>query len=912
MRRYRPHLLVICLVAALHLTGLSAFIQNAISDYRTAALSRPATGDVMVIAIDPPSLDRIGVWPWPRTLHGKLIQQLEKAGVGEIFFDIDFSSASNPADDAFFAGTLRDAASSIVLPTFEQRVGSKIYVNRPQGQFAATTWPALVNVTIDADGDVRRYPLGSLVDGQFVPSMAAVVAGKMDKDTTPFLIDFGIQSRTVPTFSYADVLDGKAEVLRQLKNKKVVVGATAIELGDRFNVPRGRVVSGPLLQVLAAESIIQNRALRPMSWNFSVLAIIGVVALMLLCWNRTGPLLKVVLLAGTGIGAEAAALALQINYPLVLLTSDLHLVIAGYFATIALDEIDLRGLLSSIANARFERIAMSLGDGLVCANDKNEITVWNPGASAIFGYTANEISGRPLASLFAAESQAAFRRATQNSEPRGVLSAQQPVIELAGVRKNGEAFPLEVRFSYWSGSEGLQTGAVLRDISERKREAERIRYLAEFDTLTGLSNRHTLQTRLKDAIEACEGSSLEVALIVIGIDRFQQINDVHGHHYGDKVIRAAAAKIGSIAKDCELVARLGADEFAVVLFKEYVRLKAGDIARAIAETFRQEGLQVDDRSHRVKVSVGIAIHDSGSQSSIEMLGNAHLALSRAKKSQTNNYVFFNGNFRDELQSRLKLEAELYLALERNEFELFYQPQVRLPDGRLTGAEALIRWRHPQRGLVPPGEFMPVVNASPISDGVANWVLKTACKQARDWYEQGHEIRVGINLSPSQMRNGDLAFKVKELLTELKCPAKLIELEVTEDILLDNDESAADTLRGLRQLGVTVAFDDFGTGYASLSYLKKFPLDTLKIDRSFVLNLWDDPHNLPIVTMTAGLAKALGFSLIAEGIEDEKTANQLALMGCMEGQGYHFGRPMPAHEFAQKFLSRPVLAATSAA
>jgi diguanylate cyclase (GGDEF)-like protein/PAS domain S-box-containing protein len=911
LRRYRPHLLVVCLVAALHLAGLSTFIDRAISDVRAPLLPRAATGDVVIVAIDPPSLDRIGVWPWPRKLHGEIIRQLEKAGAAEIYFDIDFSSASNPADDALFAESLKGAASSIVLPTFQQRVGGTLHVNRPQAQFSGMTWPALVNVTSDSDGIVRSYPIGDRVDGAFVPSMASVIAGKIDKDSSPFRIDFGIRSQTIPAFSYADVLDGKPEIASRLKGKKVVIGATAIELGDRFNIPNGQVVSGPMLQALAAESIIQDRALRPASPLFALLAIAAVIALMVLSWNRPSAARKIIVLSSVGILAEAAALFLHAREALILPTADLHLAIAGYFAAIALHEIDFRGLLSSIANARFERIAMSLGDGLVCANTKNEITVWNRAAEAIFGYRASEISGSPLARLFVPEAESILLRATQENAASGTPSTQQPVIELAGLRKNGEIFPAEVRFSRWTGPEGMQVGAVVRDISERKREAERIRYLAEFDTLTGLANRHTLQVRLRDAIEACKDSRFEVALIVVGIDRFQQINDVHGHVYGDKIIKATGERIATIAKSCELIARLGADEFAVVLFKEYVRLKTNDIARSIVEAFQQKGVQVDDHVHRVKVSVGVAIYDPSSHSANDMLGNAHLALSRAKKSDASHCVFFHPNFREELQTRLSLEAELYLALERNEFELFYQPQVRLSDGQLTGAEALIRWRHPERGLVPPGEFMPVVNTSPVSDGVANWVLATAARQAREWFAHGHEVRVGINLSPSQLQNGDLSLTVKKLLDNLDCPARLIELEVTEDILLGNDDCAAEILGKLRDLGVSVAFDDFGTGYASLSYLKKFPLDTLKVDRSFVSNLWDDPHNIPIVNMTAGLCNALGLSLIAEGIEDERTARQLALMGCTEGQGYHFGRPMPAHEFAQKFLVRPTIASTAA-
>lgn len=912
MRHYWTHLLVVCLVAALHLLGLSGFVQTTISDFRIGSLSRAATGDLAVVAIDPPSLERIGVWPWPRSLHSKLIEQLERAGVGEVFFDVDFSSASNSADDAEFADTLQNAQISIVLPTFEQLVGDKLHTNRPNPLFAKATWPALVNVSADRDGDVRKYPFGNFVDGEFIPSMAAIVAAKIEQNISPFMIDFGIRSQTVPTFSYADVLSGEPSILNRLKGKKVIVGATAIELGDRFNIPGGHVLSGPMLQVLASESILQGRTLRALPWHFALPAIAGIIAFMLLVWRRARPAAKIVTLMIVSASVEAAAFVTLAYYPLVLPTSDIHLTILGYFAAIALYEIDIREVLKTIANARFERIAMSLGDGLICANVRQDIIVWNPGAAVIFGYEADQIIGRPLSELFVDESKGPLLAAVAGPGSSPPELGQEPVIELTGLRKNGETFPAEVRFSRWAGSEGLQIGAILRDVSDRKREADRIRYLAEYDTLTGLANRNTLQERLRIAIKQSDTNSPQVALLVVGIDHFQQINDVHGHLYGDDVIRAAADKIRSIAKNCEIIARLGADEFAIVIREEAAYVGAEFLAQTLSSAFLADGLVIAQRAHRIKVSIGIAVHKRGANAESEILGNAHLALSRAKKTQAKCYVSFVDDFRSELHSRLLLESELYLALERNEFELFYQPQVQLSDHGLAGAEALIRWRHPVRGLVAPGEFMPVVNSSPISEPVAKWVLETAVKQAKTWLDDGHEVRIGINLSPCQMQSGgDFAAEVEELLSKFDCPARLIELEVTEDILLGNEEAVA-CLQKLRSLGISIAFDDFGTGYASLSYLKKFPLDTLKVDRSFVSNLWDDPHNLPIVTMTAGLCGALGLSLIAEGIEDQLTADQLALVGCIEGQGYHFGRPMPAPDFAQQFLHRASAASGTAA
>jgi EAL domain-containing protein (putative c-di-GMP-specific phosphodiesterase class I) len=307
------------------------------------------------------------------------------------------------------------------------------------------------------------------------------------------------------------------------------------------------------------------------------------------------------------------------------------------------------------------------------------------------------------------------------------------------------------------------------------------------------------------------------------------------------------------------------------------------------------------------VSIGAAICPGDGRTADELLSNAHLALSRAKTTNRGGHVLFEDSIRRELETRLTLEAELALAAERNEFELFYQPQLHLADGRLIGAEALIRWRHPARGLVSPAEFMPVVNTSPISERIAGWVLQTACAKGAAWERAGHKLRIGVNLSPSQFEAGDLAISVAQVLAGTGLSPTSLELEVTEDILLHDEQAALNTFLEIQELGVRLVFDDFGTGFASLSYLKKFPLDGLKIDRSFVLGLLTNPDDAAIVSSTIGLSKQLGLSVIAEGIEDRATADFLVRMGCEEGQGYFFGRPMPASEFEAKFLAAPATA-----
>jgi diguanylate cyclase (GGDEF)-like protein len=397
-----------------------------------------------------------------------------------------------------------------------------------------------------------------------------------------------------------------------------------------------------------------------------------------------------------------------------------------------------------------------------------------------------------------------------------------------------------------------------------------------------------------------------VALLVIGVDGFQQINEMLGNTWGDLVLRAISQRLAVAIPPEGLLARLSGDEFAIVIATQDIGDDLGRFAEQIGESF-DAPLLAGNRHLRVKVSIGAAVCPNDGRTVDELLSNAHMALSRAKATNRGGYVLFEDSIRRELEKRLTLEAELLLAADRDEFELFYQPQVHLADGRLIGAEALIRWRHPERGLVSPGEFMAVVNTSSISERISEWVLQAACARGAAWERAGHELRIGVNLSPIQMGSGGLAISVAQALANSGLSPTNLELEVTEDILLHDEQAALNTFREIQELGVRLVFDDFGTGFASLSYLKKFPLDGLKIDRSFVLGLLINPDDAAIVSSTIGLSKQLGLSVIAEGIEDQATADFLVRMGCEEGQGYCFGRPMPAHEFEAKFLTAPVAA-----
>ena len=906
MKKVRPHLLAVGALVAILLTGLPTALRNSLVDLRFTAFPRQASGDVVVIAIDSPSIEAIGVWPWPRRLHAELIEKLVAAKAGGIAFDVDFSTPSTPEFDRALTDALNSAGGSVILTSFEQFADvnkrKAIHLNRPLPAFAKHAWPAVVNISTESDGVVRRYPYGETFDGSFLPSMAALLAGRYAPSQGPLWIDFSIQPSSVPLVSFKDVLAGDAVTLGQLKNKKLIIGGTALELGDRFGVPNNQIVSGAVIQALAAESILQDRALRPTSQLANLLGPILVVIIMLLLWSRASATVRVCILLAASIAVELGAVFFQAHKAIMADTSLLHMTVVAYLITIALDEIDLRDLLSIIAERRFQRIAMSLGDGLVCADKNGLITVWNPTASAIFGYSPEEMLGCPLGKICATtDDPSTFDSFSILDLPQDLL--QTPggkLVEIYGRRKNGKFFPLEACFSRWQARDGFNYGAIFRDITVRQREAAKIRYLAEYDALTGLANRNALTTHLREGIAKAKSDAVEIALLVIGLDKFQFIIDMLGLTYGEQVICAVAERLTTFFDCASLVARLDGDEFCIVVEGDYAAANAEKLAERICQSFGEGPLSVAGRQQSVTVSIGVAVFPKDCRTADELLGNAHLALYRAKASRRGRHVVFERSIRIELEARARLEAELTRALERNEFELYYQPKVSLEDDKVIGAEALVRWRHPYRGLLVPGEFMHVVKTSPLSDPVSHWVLQTACNQASLWQKNGLDLSMAVNLAPSQLRSADIVTTIADVLRETGCAPSRLELEVTEDILVD-DEKAVDIFHKLKNLGVRILLDDFGTGYASLSYLKKFPIDGLKIDKSFVCQLRVEIDDAAIVSSTIGLSTLLGLEVIAEGIEDRGTANLLARMGCKQGQGYFFGRPMPAAEFERRFV-----------
>jgi diguanylate cyclase (GGDEF)-like protein/PAS domain S-box-containing protein len=455
-----------------------------------------------------------------------------------------------------------------------------------------------------------------------------------------------------------------------------------------------------------------------------------------------------------------------------------------------------------------------------------------------------------------------------------------------------------------SGKQGRFRGTV-QEITEREEAESQIRTLAYFDALTGLPNRERFKEQAEQAMTAAQRVGTKMALIYVDLDNFKRINDTLGHTAGDMVLKGVAKALTNIVRGTDIVAkvdaetgvssslaRLGGDEFTIMLTGLSRSESAARVAKRIMQALSRP-LKIGDREYVVTGSMGIAIYPDDGEDVNVLLRNADIAMYTAKEEGRNVYRFFSEEMNARMAERLAIESDLRMALERDELLLHYQPQVESLTGNVVAFEALVRWDHPTRGLVPPFEFIGIAEETGLIIPLGEWVLRAACEQAMKWHHAGYsELRVSVNVASQQLTQSDLVATVHNALETTGMDGRYLELELTESSLMSDVETTIQTLRNLKETGLSLSVDDFGTGYSSMNYLKRFPLDSLKIDRSFVRDLNVDPNDAAIARAVIALAKALDLSTIAEGVEEEEQLAFLRALGCDLIQGYYFGRPMP--------------------
>jgi diguanylate cyclase (GGDEF)-like protein/PAS domain S-box-containing protein len=545
---------------------------------------------------------------------------------------------------------------------------------------------------------------------------------------------------------------------------------------------------------------------------------------------------------------------------------------------------------------RYEQMLASSATAAICAGADNLIRSWNTAAEQLFGYSSDQAIGRPLSIIIPDRMRAAHNAGLARAVQSGRARMAGHSVDILALHANGSEIPVDLSLSIWFEDGAPMFGALLRDIADRQSATKRLEHLAHCDMLTSLPNRNALHQLLNE-----EFGRVPCSLMLLDLDGFKHVNDSLGHSVGDQLLTAVGERLRAVVGATDFVARLGGDEFAVFLSDCADPLRLDDLAHRILQAL-QPPFELAGQSVYIGTSIGIAMSPKDAMDVEQLLSSADLALYSAKGTGGGVRTFFAREMQNRSEARHRLGSELRQALSNNEFELWYQPQVRLSDNAFTGVEALLRWRHPHHDLLAPHAFIELLEESVIAEEVGDWIIEQACAAAADWKQQGlGSLRVGLNLFAAQLRSGRLFEVVTTALQKYAMSPNKLELEITETTVLRHSSQSTKALRKLKAMGVGIAFDDFGTGFASLSLLQKYPLTRLKIDRSFIQGIERKAGDAAIVGAIVSMAKSFKLEVIAEGVETAEQEAAVLRLGCDEAQGYRYGRPMPARDIGTTYL-----------
>jgi diguanylate cyclase (GGDEF)-like protein/PAS domain S-box-containing protein len=551
--------------------------------------------------------------------------------------------------------------------------------------------------------------------------------------------------------------------------------------------------------------------------------------------------------------------------------------------------------------SRYRTILENLTEGVIIINPNCQIENLNPAAQRMFGYSFDEALGVSFYQFSDDESLLLGSCATLLGGRAQTFNAK---------RKNGETFPMQLSITSFQHGDKKLMAAVVQDISERKAYEDNLTVMAYYDPLTGLPNRRLFHDRLTQAVAQAERHSKLIAIFFLDLDRFKSINDTLGHETGDQLLQAVADRLTSVVRKCDTVARLGGDEFTVLLDEIANVQEAEVVAQKIIESFAM-AFMVGGQELFISTSIGITVYPFDANNIDTLVKNADTAMYHAKQEGRNNYQLYASEMNATAAEKLNMENALRKAVVQNDLRLYYQPQIQLHfqpqveqhNGEIIGAEALVRWEHPELGLIYPDRFIPLAEESGLIIPLGEWVLRTACEQNKAWQAAGlPPMSIAVNLSPRQLQHPKLVAQIEHLLKVTGLDPAWLELEITESMILHNTDKIIGTLHDIKRMGIRISIDDFGTGHSSLSNLQRLPVDSVKIDRSFVRNITSDPNDAAIAVAVIEMAHNMGLRVIAEGVETWEQMAFLQAHKCNVMQGFYFSKAVPVNEFEALVLS----------
>lgn len=851
-----------------------------------------ASDELAIIAIDTQSLKDVGTWPWSRTIHADMLDQLVALNAGAILFDIDFAFPSDPEGDQAFADALDRAGGGTLLATFSQTaLNGEVVQNQPIERFAQRSWPAIVAVSPDKWGLIRTYKNADLVDGQIVPSAGVLLAGSYSNDVDNFTINYGISPDEVPIYSASDLLDGSLSE-RDIAGRSILIGAVATELGDHYVVPLHNVISGVMIHALAAETLIQRATITHAS-ALPLLPILFVALCTLQYIGRRKAWRVVVLVALTSLIIELAALVVYKSYfvsvPTALFHPALVFIALGRLAI----TVNIAGLLIKrqkvqVENAERlrEHIFENSSDGYMAVNEQGKVVFQSDIAVSLLNdqqppkeilelakRVLGQPDGKPLLSQLSLDG---------TPDPKSIeLHANASDLRSLDPKNNLVSEPLAL--------------ITLRDVTDLKQQERQIEFLSRHDDQSSALRRHSFVDAIKGRIK----DDGQFAVVTIGLRRLRAVNATLGRDFVDQVVVQAVYRL-LISENLGEVARLDGNVLSVIIpnigTEQDLLAECKRIRQILIEPYPISGSQI-----RIGLNIGYIASDPSKELTAEdYLARAQDALMTSIDAAAGNLSSYNVQEGETRARSRRLEHALYQALERGEFHLLYQPQYRLSDRKLIGTEALLRWNSPEFGNVSPVEFIPIAESSGFINELGRFVLDTSIKDAVDLPDH---ITMSPNVSVLQLLMPDFPDQVAELLDRHGLAPQRLSLELTESKPLNPDSEAVARLRAVTDLGVSWALDDFGTGYSSLSYFKELPFEKIKLDRSFLTNIFQSPEDQNALRSIVQLVQGYGKTLLCEGTETEKEVELLTQIGVDSAQGYYFCRPEP-FEHVKELAEQP--------
>ncbi|MBT8100055.1 MAG: EAL domain-containing protein [Gammaproteobacteria bacterium] len=874
-------------------------LQHDVSDAIAAALQRVVDSDTVVVAIDSESLAELRQWPWPRSQHARLLDELREAGARKVFYDIDFSAESNALDDAVLADALRKWTSSpVILPAFWQPSidGSTYLLTQPLELFRRHVNLASVNLNPGSDGLVRTVRSSWTIGGVGLPAVFEDDITESRDAGREFSIDYSISPSSFDLISFADIAAGRVAGER-VAGKVVYVGATALELGDVLPVPVHHSLPGVIVQALAAETVVTG-----IPASLSKYIVVPAIFLWSFClsimlarfsWKIGGVAVAV------GLGSVlAASMYLYYEYRTVL-------EVVPFFAAggcsfllsllIALDDKTLKLLAVRLGLRRSEEIIRSIvessADCIVQVDGRGTIQASNSAAELLFEQSAEQMAGTRINALIPGLFNSVGDDVSQlfNHLAGGLHECH---LVLAG----GKTVPVELSFGRVDAVDDSLYIMILRDLTWRIAKERDLHYQATHDPLTDLPNRTALADKLGKLIDGDNARDAYFALLMIDLNRFKEVNDTLGHSVGDDVLRDVSNRLSKAVGKHGFIARVGGDEFAVVLDAPGDSLSPAAVAEKLQASL-DTPLDAGGISVELGMSIGIACFPEDADDAESLFKNADIAM-YVSKERGSACEFYEVEHDNNSVRKLGMIGQLRSAIDQDNIELYYQPKIELATNRVNGAEALLRWEHPSLGAVDPEEFIVLVEASDLIQVLTEWTLKQAFREVRHWHDQGISGPVAINLSARLLRDNGFPQRLERLLSDARIEPADLELEITESAIMVDPAQAVEVINRIRALGTKVSIDDYGTGYSSLAYLRDLKLNSIKIDKSYVINMENSDNDRVIVESTIQMAHGLGLQVVAEGVESEWAHEHLRHCGCDFAQGYYYSKAVPSSDFVE--------------